>query len=27
LNDATRALEGISTELSTADRVTQALKG
>ncbi|MFI5212635.1 MAG: hypothetical protein ACHQTE_01615 [Candidatus Saccharimonadales bacterium] len=27
LNDATRALEGISTELSTAARVTQALKG
>lgn len=27
LNDATRALEGISTELSTAERVTQALKG
>jgi len=27
LNDATRALEGVSTELSTADRVTQALKG
>jgi Holliday junction DNA helicase RuvA len=27
LNDATKALEGISTELSTADRVTQALKG
>lgn len=27
LADATRALEGISTELSTADRVTQALKG
>lgn len=27
LNDATRALESISTELSTADRVTQALKG
>ena len=27
LNDATRALEGISTDLSTADRVTQALKG
>jgi holliday junction DNA helicase RuvA len=27
LNDAMRALEGISTELSTADRVTQALKG
>lgn len=26
LNDATRALEGVSTELSTADRVTQALK-
>jgi len=26
LNDATKALEGISTELSTADRVTQALK-
>jgi Holliday junction DNA helicase RuvA len=27
LNDATRALEGVSMELSTADRVTQALKG
>jgi Holliday junction DNA helicase RuvA len=27
LNDATKALEGISTELSTAARVTQALKG
>lgn len=27
LNDATKALEGVSTELSTADRVTQALKG
>lgn len=27
LADATKALEGISTELSTADRVTQALKG
>lgn len=27
LNDATRALEGVSTELSTAERVTQALKG
>ena len=27
LNDATKALEGISTDLSTADRVTQALKG
>ncbi|MDB5176663.1 MAG: ruvA [Candidatus Saccharibacteria bacterium] len=26
LNDATKALEGVSTELSTADRVTQALK-
>lgn len=26
LNDATQALEGVSTELSTADRVTQALK-
>lgn len=26
LNDATRALEGISTDLSTADRVTAALK-
>jgi holliday junction DNA helicase RuvA len=26
LNDATRALEGISTDLSTADRVTQALR-
>lgn len=27
LNDATRALEGVSMELSTADRVTQALRG
>lgn len=27
LNDATQALEGISTDLSTAERVTQALKG
>jgi Holliday junction DNA helicase RuvA len=27
LNDATRSLEGVSTELSTADRVTQALRG
>lgn len=27
LNDATKALEGVSTELSTADRVTLALKG
>lgn len=27
LNDATRALEGVSMELSTAERVTQALKG
>lgn len=27
LNDATKALEGISTELSTAERVTKALKG
>jgi Holliday junction DNA helicase RuvA len=27
LNDATRALQGISTELSTAARVTQALRG
>ncbi len=27
LNDAARALEGISTELSTAERVTQALRG
>ncbi len=26
LNDATLSLEGVSTELSTADRVTQALK-
>ncbi len=26
LNDATKALEGISTELSTSDRVTQALR-
>jgi len=27
LNDATKALEGVSTELSTAVRVTQALRG
>lgn len=27
LNDATKALEGVSTELSTAERVTQALRG
>lgn len=27
LNDATRALEGVSSDLSTAQRVTQALKG
>ncbi|HET8884696.1 MAG TPA: Holliday junction branch migration protein RuvA [Candidatus Saccharimonadales bacterium] len=27
LNDATHALEGISSELSTAERVTQALRG
>ena len=27
LSDATKALEGIPTDLSTADRVTQALKG
>lgn len=27
LNDATKALEGISTDLSTAERVTLALKG
>ena len=27
LNDATVALEGVSTDLSTAERVTQALKG
>ena len=27
LNDATRALEGVSTEISTAARVTQALRG
>lgn len=27
LNDATRALEGVSTDLSTAERVTQALRG
>lgn len=27
LNDATKALEGVSSELSTAERVTQALKG
>lgn len=26
LNDATKALEGVSTDLSTADRVTEALK-
>jgi len=26
LADATKALEGIPTDLSTADRVTQALK-
>jgi Holliday junction DNA helicase RuvA len=26
LNDATKSLEGISTELSTAERVTQALR-
>lgn len=26
LNDATRALEGVSTDLSTAERVTEALK-
>lgn len=26
LNDATQALEGVSTDLSTADRVTEALK-
>lgn len=26
LNDATRALEGVSTELSTAERVTEALR-
>lgn len=26
LNDATRALEGVSTDLSTADRVTEALR-
>lgn len=26
LNDATKALEGVSTDLSTAERVTQALK-
>jgi Holliday junction DNA helicase RuvA len=26
LNDATKALEGVSSDLSTADRVTQALK-
>lgn len=26
LNDATKALEGVSTELSTAERVTQALR-
>ncbi len=27
LNDATKALEGVSNELSTAERVTQALRG
>lgn len=27
LNDATRALEGVPMDISTADRVTQALKG
>lgn len=27
LNDATRSLEGVSTELSTSERVRQALKG
>lgn len=27
LNDATKALEGVSTDLSTAERVTEALKG
>lgn len=27
LNDATKALEGVSTELSTAERVREALKG
>lgn len=27
LHDASKALEGVSTELSTADRVTEALKG
>lgn len=27
LNDATRALEGVSTDLSTAERVTRALRG
>jgi len=27
LNDATKSLEGISTELSTSERVTQALRG
>lgn len=27
LNDATRALEGVPTDLSTAERVTQALRG
>lgn len=27
LNDATRSLEGVSNELSTAERVTQALRG
>lgn len=27
LNDATRSLEGVSMELSTAERVTQALRG
>ncbi len=27
LNDATKSLEGVSTELSTSERVTQALRG
>jgi Holliday junction DNA helicase RuvA len=27
LNDATKALDGVSTDLSTAERVTQALRG
>jgi Holliday junction DNA helicase RuvA len=27
LNDATKALEGVSTSLSTAERVTEALRG